>query len=294
MNRTKTKQTASQEDINNMVRDYYTYFPGQTPDDIRNNRQDIHRKMSEYQNVDEIYRAIKANTKWYSPMIYNSDKVDYEWQPEDNSLYPGSKPDYDANGNVKGYSSIPKEKQVPEGYNPMIDDTRDFSEGQNFYAPDFVNTFAFYWDPNKPYPSTQSIDDWIDSYSNFIDVYSHNHDWVLDNLANMTNLSQEQVRDVLGRYYDKTGNWNSALAAAKEDWDREADNARYFQAEDILTPIYERNKDWLSQQRDYARNHNKAFNYLDSRIGNLLTQIQKQYGIDPDTLYEFLVTRGDF
>lgn len=73
----------------------------------------------------------------------------------------------------------------------MIDATRDFSEGQNFHAPDFVNTFAFYWDPKKPYPSTESMDDWIASYHNFIDVYGHRNDWVLDMLSNRANLSQE-------------------------------------------------------------------------------------------------------
>lgn len=288
------KPTASQEDIDSMVKDYYSYYPGQTPDDIRITRQRIHEKMSKYQNVDDIYRAIKANKKWYSPTMYNTDKVDYEWQPDNSSIYPGSTPDYDDQGNVKGYSSIPKDKWIPEGYNPMIDDTRDFSEGQNFYAPDFVNTFAFYWDPNKPYPSTQSVDDWIATNRQYIDVYSNKHDWLLDDLSNITNLSQDQVRDVLGRYYDKAGNWNSALAAAKEDWDREADNDKHFKAVETLTSIYQKNKDWLSQQRNYAINHNKAFNYTDSRIVNLLDQIYKEHKIDPNTFYEFLVTRGDF
>ena len=150
------KPKATPEQIEELARNYRTMVVGETPDDLYYRRDRIHNEMAKYSNPQEINDAMRTYDEQYSPeegvILVPFRDIFPGYQPIINH---GRDSRYLENS-VIGYEPKPGYLDVPEGYEPVIDDFPD--DLGNAYPPDFENTYVWYKQPDLTSNKQETVD----------------------------------------------------------------------------------------------------------------------------------------
>lgn len=154
------KRKASRDEIIQLATQYNLFHVNNTPQDIYEIRDNIHKQMSKYSNMQEINDALRHPEKY--GISVDPDDPEYVLIPLDKyNVFPGYEP---VRGNREGFleNSVTgyrvRDNLIPEGAIPVSnlseEEIAKLIEEQNLYKPDFQNTFQFYTYPKE----TQSVE----------------------------------------------------------------------------------------------------------------------------------------
>lgn len=200
-NKTKVKQKpiATKEQIQNIVDRYNRFNKGNTPEQIYNERDAIHREMSKYSNADEIYREI-VKDRDTSP-----DGESYVIIPKEAGVFPGYQPTYEeseyGDKYISEYEPI-QESIVPEGAVAVTDDIlmNDLVD-DDVYSPNFRDSYMYYYYPKIQEP--EASEDILEDEQDLTDDQSQ-----VDK-QNSSDNAQQTPYDYISNNYDLFGYQNA-------------------------------------------------------------------------------------